>query len=373
MKRSPEPARTTDDHGGAIAQRASAPDGSGRLSGLDAARGFALIGMVIVNTGPVDAGGIIGRLYMAPYGRASILFVVLAGISMVLFFNSRRKDARRWPTLFWRAGLFLVGGLALQLLTDDVGVILPMYGALFVLALLLQFASTRTLLATAVGLAIVGPIIIVAHVVTAGGRHMTAPAALTDGVSVIAHSLLLSGPYPLLSWTVPFVVGMWVARHNIRDRRVTGQMLLWGGAAAITGLTIATAARFVGGQTLDDGWGRLLTGAAHGQMPLWLLSSIGGAIFVIGFSLRYWGLIRPLGTTLAALGRLALTLYVAHILVIAVTGRATQLYPGIRLAAALVVGLTVLALLWPRSWGLGPMERLIRGKWLRSISTAKVS
>ena len=62
---------------------------------LDAARGLALVGMIIVNVGPTTVEGVLERLYLFPYGRASILFVVVAGIGMGMFLRARPARGRR--------------------------------------------------------------------------------------------------------------------------------------------------------------------------------------------------------------------------------------------------------------------------------------
>ena len=102
MARSTEPTPST---------RAQRQSGTGRLLAIDAARGLAMVGMVIVNVGPTRTEGVLGRLYLAPYGRASILFVLIAGLGMSFFRRSRRDDARRWPVLLPFAIAFLVVSL----------------------------------------------------------------------------------------------------------------------------------------------------------------------------------------------------------------------------------------------------------------------
>ncbi len=75
--------------------------------------------MIIVNVGPVGSQSLLQRLYLLPYGRASVLFVVVAGIGMGYLLN-RRPERERWSTVTWRAALLFAGGVALQELTDQV-------------------------------------------------------------------------------------------------------------------------------------------------------------------------------------------------------------------------------------------------------------
>jgi uncharacterized membrane protein len=72
-------------------QTASVAAGATRISGIDVARALAIVGMVMVHVGPQDAGkpGIAAQAYRLSHGRASILFVVLAGIGVSLLAGDR--------------------------------------------------------------------------------------------------------------------------------------------------------------------------------------------------------------------------------------------------------------------------------------------
>src|SRR5215203_3274387 len=256
------------------ASLAQAPSRGGRrLAAIDAARGVALFGMMMINLGTVSSQGWFDKVWTLPFGRASILFVVLAGLGMSLFFGSRRRHARRWPVLAWRTGIFAVGGLALQILTPAVSVILPTYGVLFLGALLWRRLSDRALAALALVMLFVGPVVVQAHQIP--GEHKTQMPTLGDGPDVLLHSLFLSGAYPLLVWVVPFLAGMWLGRQDLRSGHVQQRLIVVGGSAAVIAFVAAQASASILGDEADSGWKRLLTGAAHGQMPLWLVSSVG--------------------------------------------------------------------------------------------------
>lgn len=375
MPRSPRPPVPGRASAGAVpAPRTAADDdrGSGRrLVALDTARGLALIGMIVVNVGPTEAEDLLHRLYLLPYGRASVLFVVIAGIGMGFLLRSLADHPRRRRVVLWRAGLLLVGGLALQMLTDDVSVILPVYGVLFALALLLHRLPRAALLGLAVAMTVVGPVTIVTHVSLEGGEHFTDPLRLGASLDGLVHGLAISGRYPLLTWCVPFLVGLWAARLDLRDRAVQRRMILWGGVAAVGGFAISQLTRSILEREADAGFDRLLTGAAHGQMPLWLVSSVGGALLVVAALLRLGHRARRLTAPLASAGRLALTLYVLHVLVLAVVvpPAGFSLPQGAAVSAVMVVTFVALAVLWERVADVGPLERLLRATWLREAPT----
>jgi uncharacterized membrane protein YeiB len=346
-----------------------------RVSGVDAARGIALLGMIIVNVGPVDPQSLLERLYLLPYGRASVLFVVVAGIGMG-YLLSRRSERERWSTVTWRAALLFTGGVALQGLTDQVNVILPTYAVLFLVAPLLWRLPSRVLLLGAgVVLALVGPALIVTHEMVRPAPHLLDPVTLGTRPWDAVHSLALTGPYPLASWTVPFVAGLCVARLDLTNTQVLRRLAVGGTAAAVTAAAISQLTYALIGPDADRGPWRLLTGAAHGQMPLWLASSIGGALAVVAVCSLIVRRSNPSRALrwLIDCGRLSLTLYVLHFVVLALikTEQGFSFGEGVLVSATLVTAMVTLAVLWRRTRWPGPLERLLRTTWLRRSPARK--
>lgn len=343
----------------------AAAQASRRLHAIDAARGVALAGMIVINVGPTSPETLAERLYLLPYGRASILFVVVAGIGMGLFLRSRRTGLRPWPTLTWRAVLLVLGGLALQRMTDDIGVILPIYGVLFACAPALQRLAGRALIATAGLLTFAGPALLVAHVQSEGVRHFTEPVALGDPPIALLHNLALSGRYPLATWIVPFLVGLWLVTHDLRAQRVQERMIVWGGGTAVAAFAVAQASVIFLGPTAEAGYWRLLTGAAHGQMPLWLVSSIAGAAFVVGLLLRLRDALGALVRPLAMTGRMSLTWYVLHVVILAAVtpDGGFTFTEGAVVSATLIVAFMGLSVAWGGHGRTGPLAWLMRITW----------
>ncbi|WP_084108457.1 DUF418 domain-containing protein [Knoellia aerolata] len=345
----------------------SPPRHTTRLLAIDAARGLALIGMMMINLGTVRSDGWFNKVWTLPFGRASILFVMLAGLGMSLFLSSRRSHAHRWPVLVWRALIFLMLGLALQVLTPAVSVILPTYGVLFLGALLWRRLPGRALVAAAAAMLVIGPIVVLAHQIP--GEHKTRMPTLGESPGTILHSLFLSGAYPLLVWVVPFLVGMWLGRQDLRNVALQHRLVVGGAVAAAVAFVIGQASAWMLGARADSGWARLLTGAAHGQMPLWLVSSIGSASFVVGSALLLWPRMSKWALPLAYVGQLAFTLYVAHFFFIAAMGgRIESRLVGVPVTIALVLLFAAAATLWVRRWGTGPLERVLRATWLANIA-----
>jgi uncharacterized membrane protein YeiB len=128
------------------------------------------------------------------------------------------------------------------------------------------------------------------------------------------------------------------------------------------------------GRVLDpDGIGAQLSSVApHSQMPLWLLGGIASAAAVLGLALLLGRRFpRPLAP-IAALGRMALTAYVLHL--VALDAFAVQARTGDLITSAAIVLLSVGVLAVGATWWQarlhqGPLERLLRLPRLVTTST----
>jgi uncharacterized membrane protein YeiB len=324
--------------------------------------------MIVVNVGPTDATSLLHRLYLLPYGRASVLFVVIAGIGMgfLLGQGSGRPPGSQdgaWPLVLWRAGLLVAGGMALQALTDDIGVILALYGILFLLAPPADRLPDRGLTVAAAVMLLLGPVLVIGYdLVTAQGPGGNAPVAPDDPPGQLALGLLFAGRYPLVTWVVPFLVGLRLARVDLSAPATLRRLVFWGAVAAFGGLVASEVFRALLGPAADQGFPRLLTGVAHGQMPLWLVSSVGGAVAAVALLILVARARPRLLEPLAACGRLSLTIYVAHVLVlVAVTPPGGFSFAqGIAVSAALITAAIAFGLVWRRVGGPGPLERVMR-------------
>src|SRR5690349_13078294 len=119
------------------ADRRPAPAGgpsTGRLIGIDLARGLAVFGMNSAHVGPdVTVGGPVGFLLETARGRSSALFALLAGFSLVIITGRpqpRTGTAGRQAVarIMIRAVVLVVLGYALTALDTGVDVILSFYG-----------------------------------------------------------------------------------------------------------------------------------------------------------------------------------------------------------------------------------------------------
>lgn len=363
-----EPTPAVPAHGGA--GTVGARPTRRRMVGLDAARALAIIGMLAVNVGPELNDGVAGLIYELPRGRASLLFMILAGIGISLMTRSARTAGVRlpWRTLLWRSVLLLGMGLLLQLLDHEVSVILACYGALFLIGLPLARAPRWLLASAAAVMLVIGPILWIMVQVWTGVTFEFNPAALTDGPGPLLHEIFLSGAYPVVVWVVPFLFGMVLGQIDLSRTRTQWALVVGGAAAAVLGFAASwLLIRVLGEPGEEPGLDRLVSAVDHSQMPLWLISGSGSAVVVMGLCLLLETPLRRWGSALVSAGRLSLTLYVLHLVLLAVIVRPgpDTLAGGYTVTIIMSIALILGAHLWWTRWGVGPLERLLTWPPLR--------
>ena len=341
---------------------------SHRLHGLDAARALAIIGMLAVNVGPRKEDGetqLAVLIYDLPHGRASLLFMILAGIGMSLMTKRSRKTGAPlpWQTIVWRATLLIFSGAALQMLDHDISVILTYYGVLFFCGLPLLRAPTWLVTALALVSLAAGPVVwLYLQQQTATTFDFMAPA-LTDPLWTMVHATLLTGAYPLAVWFAPFLLGLVLGRLALSETAVQHRLIGWGAVATtVPMLAWLYLVMNFGFPDSEYGWDRLMSAEPHSQMPLWMISGCGSAVLVIGMFLRGEKVVVHRLGWLVSAGRLALTIYVAHLFMLAwlVRPGPHNVVEGYLTIAIMSVFFIAAAHLWWRHLGIGPLERLLR-------------
>ncbi|MEY2848236.1 MAG: hypothetical protein RI885_901 [Actinomycetota bacterium] len=320
-----------------------------RIVGIDLARGLAVLGMFIAHAIPRPD---VGELLVD--GRSSILFATLAGVSLGLITGGDRplprgrRRTRVLGVLVRAAAIFVIGALLL-LLDSEIAIILDYYGIMFVLLIPLLFLP-RWLLAVIAGvLAVAMP----AYAMTLPFVDESDP-----GLDGALQDYLFTGYYPALVWLPFLLVGLICARSGLA--RPATQLAMTGGGvlAAVVGYTV----------------GAVLPGAAataHSGSTAELVGSGGVAVAVTGVVLwmtapdrgAFGRVIRTATSPLAAVGSLALSVYVLQIIVLAMAvalrAEGSVDYPGWPLLTVLVFGSLIGAWLWRRFVGRGPLERAI--------------
>jgi uncharacterized membrane protein YeiB len=371
-------ARSVDGHadGGG---RGSAR-GDRRFDGVDVARGLAIIGMLVRHVGPVPDDPEVATaawFYTRTDGRASVLFVLVAGVGVALL-AARRPDRWLRGRLAYRAVWLLPLGLWLQTLDHGVAVILEAYAAYFLVILPFVRRRDGTVLAWAAATSLAGP----ALVLLARQLRPEWVSPLSGDPPNLAVDLLVTGYYPVVTYLPPMLVGLWLGRVLLRHRdprtgapdpRSAWAMVSAGTAA----LLLTTAASVVlptwfGTGPDPGGWSYVLSVDGHSEMPLALLGATGTAVAVLGGCLLVAARFPRTLWPATAFGRLALTVYVGHLLALAWSPEDVlaggTVVEGALSVTIIVVASTVVALAWTSWRPHGPLEELERWPFERYLA-----
>lgn len=328
-----------------------------RLDALDGARFLAYCGMVLVNfriAAQVPPGQDWASLLIDSLeGRASSLFVILAGIGIGISYITA-------SLLLRRAGfLFAIGLINTTVFDAD---ILHFYALYFVVGAAFLSASSRILWAAAVGVVALAGVAYAAFDYDAGWdwHSLTYPDLWT--LPGFLRNALFNGWHPVLPWAAFLLIGMAIGQSQLQTRCVQHRLIMWGFAAMVAAwvpqrlITNPELHAYMGTESIPPG-------------PFYILSGTGSACLMIGLLLKIWPILERarISPCLVVPGRQSLTLYIAHILIGMGLLEALGLLNGSLLApqivtfAGLFCGVSSLyALLWARRFKRGPLEALMR-------------
>jgi len=337
-------------------------DGPGRLAGVDLARGLAVLGMLAAHL--LDIEDFVPRDPSSwldiVNGRSSILFAVLAGLSISLLTGGTRpvagaRRARAAARIALRGALLWVIGMLLVLTGVPVYVILPAYALLFALSLPFLGMRARGLFLWASAVALVMPWV----------QPVLDAAPIWSGRAGDELATALGWHYPFTVWIAFLLAGMGLGRLDLRRLPEQAMIVLAGAALALAGYGLApVAARAAAG---DAYLATVLTADAHSSGLGEVIGSGGFAVATIGLCLLLCRTpLRVVAVPVRAVGSMPLTAYVLQLVVwalvaLAVLGDTSDLR-GIRdleLFGPLVLGLVVGCTVWVLTVGRGPLETAI--------------
>ncbi|MFI9721871.1 DUF418 domain-containing protein [Streptomyces sp. NPDC052396] len=373
-----------------------------RLAGVDLARGLAVFGMYAAHVGPdPDDGGRTGALMELTHGRASALFALLAGFSLILLTGrplprTGRAGRQAVGRVLIRSAVLLAVGTVLTMTGTQVEVILAYYGLYFVLALPLHRLKAGALAALAAAGALVLPQVLYVVQASIDDGTWAERAAHHDPLARISGTdgfvdLFFTGSYPVLTW-MPFVLaGMALARLDLSSAVVRVRLAVTGCVLAVAGygtswvaLRMLAAGGHPGpppaawwsdtaGFPPGDRAGWLLAASPHSETTLSIVGNTGVAVAALATCLLVTEALprsRWLTLPVASVGRMSLTAYVLNIAGIWVLG--IRKVPGSSLWTLLgfLVAATGFAMLWSRFFDRGPLEYLLNkttgaARWIR--------
>ena len=319
-----------------------------RIVGVDAARGLAVFGMFVAHLIPEQWPETLAD------GRSSVLFAVLAGVSLGLITGGPQKppvDARnRLRLSVLLRALFLIAlGLLLWTLDSGIAIILDYYGAFYLVLLPVLFLPRSGLVALAGAFAAAATLILPRAPDTAAGLTGSNLALY------LPAEWFLTGYYPGLLWLVYLLLGLLAARSDLTRRRTQLALLIGGAAGTILGYGGAALLGADASAHSDTVWELMGAGG--------LASAIVGGLTLLTAMPTSARIARPLLSPVSAVGAMPLTIYTTQIILIAAFrgawGDGGSDSERLTLLLGLVVGSLLLATVWGRLLGRGPLERLV--------------
>lgn len=367
---------------------------SGRLTGIDAARGVALIAIMCVHLLPAayPSTGRPTLTWIFFPGDSPALFALLAGTGLAFTSGGRRPVRGRAMTAA-RAGV-AVRALLLLVLGLSIGYLMPpeppayniliYFAAFFLLTLPFLGLAPRTLFVLSGVFLLVGPLLV--HLVgdalpEFSSLNPTVETVLSEPAAVF-WQLLLTGTYPALPYMAYLLAGVAIGRLNLRSLRIQVRLLVAGAALAATARLVSWHVLYSadvyttllysipsltreqldnllvygsGGLPTNSLWWMFLT-TPDLNTPFSVAWSLGVSLAVVGACLLLARKFETWLVPLAAMGAMTLTLYYAHLVFLSF-----EFFYDHRLLWAVVslVLSALFALAWERAFGQGPVEMLM--------------
>ncbi|UII58598.1 heparan-alpha-glucosaminide N-acetyltransferase domain-containing protein (plasmid) [Cytobacillus spongiae] len=347
-----------------------------RIIGFDMARALAILGMVIVNykismnaeeNGPEWLKTMTGLLE----GRASAIFVILAGIGISLMTKKARMSgtpSKKYRKMIWRRSLFLfVLGMILFLMHWSAD-ILHYYAFYMFIAYFFIVASSRQLIIAAVGIVLTSQISQLLLNYEYGWDTTFKYYETFWTWKGFISNLFFNGYHPIFPWVAFLLFGMWLGRVNVQNSTHRKKMM----SISLIAFLLTEAASYTLIKLSEPAVGLEIAYYLFDTKPmpptlLYMISSTSTAIIVILLCVMISEKWRETAVIQAFVytGQLALTLYIAHFLVLAVFfmfgGLAENTLP-LAVTTALIFFLfsTVISTWWRKSFKRGPIEAMMR-------------
>ncbi len=344
-----------------------------RIIGYDLARSLAVFGMVLVNFKVVMGASENGPDWLIWLtglfeGRAAAMFVILAGVGISMLSRKGRvfQDAERIRqdrlSLLKRAlFLFVVGLLYTPLWPAD---ILHFYGVYIAIAAFMLSATDRRLWSWAIALSLGFLFLISIFDYEVGWDFSSLTYVDFWTVRGMIRHIFFNGFHPVIPWIVFLLIGMWLGRQDVKDSSIR-RKFLW---RSVVVAALAEALSYILVNWFPTEIGVLFGTDPMPPMPLYIAAAAGTAVAIImiclELTLRYPD--EPIFKPLVATGQLALTLYVAHVVIgmgsLEMIGRLENQTLVFATSSALVF--TVLSILfshfWRQRYPRGPLEWMMR-------------
>lgn len=353
---------------------------NGRIIGLDLARAMAIIGMMIVNYKLAMEAQNGGPQWLRSAtelfeGRASALFVILAGVGVSLMAARARasgevkqlKEIRR--TLLRRAAFLFLAGIGLLVMGWSAD-ILHYYALFIALSALLLRLSDKTIFTWIILILITTEIQLIYLDYSYGWSENYHEYIGLWTWSGFVRNLLFNGFHPFFPWFGFFLLGLWIGRKDWLKQQDNRNRLL-GITVVITIMAELFSHLII--RELTPGLGSEATQSLFGTKPMppnliYFCSAAASALSIMVLCIQVgerWKESRWM-QALVSTGQLSLTHYVAHI----VLGLVPLQWLGLLENGSVVfstiyaflfyVAMIIASVYWKKRHNRGPLELLMR-------------
>jgi uncharacterized membrane protein YeiB len=351
-----------------------------RIIGIDVARAFAIIGMILVNFKMVL--GQQGETWIKHFsslleGKAAATFVVLAGVGIAFMTNSVVKQndisgiKKAKQRILKRAlFLFIVGLSYIVIWPAD---ILHFYGIYMLITLLLIQSNSAKILYSALIIIFIYPIILAFFNYESGWNFTSLDYVDFWTLDGFFRNLFLNGFHPVLPWVAFMLVGLWFGKQDLTSNRfvkksVLFSLLIFLVMQLLSKVTISFLSD--GSLTSTEELQSILGTNPMPPLPIYMISGSSIAIFMIAVCVLISRKFENsfIIKTLTKTGQLALTFYVAHVilgmgLIEIISDKELgehSLNFSILYGLIFSLGCIVFAIIWTKYKKNGPLEWVMR-------------
>lgn len=297
-----------------------------RIIGIDVARALAVVGMIIVNFKVVlgeNGNGWLKTVVSIFDGKAAATFVVLAGVGLALMTNTavKNQDNKKIRTARKRiikraVFLFVVGLSYIWIWPAD---ILHFYGIYMLITLPFINRPLEQIVIGAISLILLYPFLITMLDYEVGWNLVTLEYADFWTFKGFFRNLFYNGFHPVIPWTAFMLFGLWYGKQNLRDDQFLKKSL-WVSLSvfiAIQLLSFGLIQYFSDGSLKSTEALTLVLGTdPMPPMPIYMINGISISITIISACILLTKKYEhsPIINALNKTGQLALTFYVAHVI-----------------------------------------------------------
>lgn len=344
------------------------------------ARALAVMGMILVNFKIVlgnEGSSLLKAVTGFFDGKAAATFVVLAGTGIMLMLKAKvEKQAAdaigevRGILLKRALFLFITGLSYIVIWPAD---ILHFYAFYLVAGVIFLKASKKVIFVSA-GILILGYLLLMGILDYKAGWNFTTLEYLdlwtADG---FVRNLFYNGFHPVIPWTAFLLIGMWLGKLDLRDRKLLRKVVFLSFSLfMLIQLVSAELISFFSGEaSINQEDVRALFGTSPmPPLPFYMISGASFAVFLISLCILISEKFRSAAPIqwLEKTGKMALTLYVLH--VVFGMGLIYLVKPGLagKFTLKFSVSYTLLfsllsvmfSVLWLKKFRTGPLEWLMR-------------